>query len=176
MATEETGNLDIQRQINELLEARATLISKQNDALRGQLQISEKIAELLEKGTKKSEGIDGMAASLNEAAGAAAKAASGVENVTTAVNEVAEKMPEVGAKGKKASTQLKDGFQKVKDVLGGVVGVVGSLIRSFTGVGGALLSIPMGILNSLQEEAADLAIESLERLLVKRKEKLRAHS
>ncbi len=161
MATEETGNLDIQRQINELLEARATLISKQNDALRGQLQISEKIAELLEKGTKTPEGPGDMAAALNAAASAAAEAASGVEGVTNAVNEAAKKMPEVGAKGKKASTQLKDGFQKVKDVLGGSVGVVGSLIRSFVGIGGALLSIPTGILSSLQKEAADLANRSL---------------
>ena len=171
MATEDTGNLDIQRQINELLEARTALMSKQNEILRSQIQISEKLAELLDKGAKKPEGIDSMSASLNEAAEAARTASAGIEGVTASATEAAKKIPDVGTTAASAAKTGRTAFQKFKDVLGGVVGVVGSITRAFTGIAGGLLSIPMGILSSLQEEAADLANRSIE--LLKAQEEVR---
>ena len=161
MATEDTGNLDIQRQINELLEARTVLMSKQNEVLRNQIQISEKLAELLDKGSKKPEGVDNMAAALTAAADAARSASTGIEGVTAAATEAAREIPNVGPAATQAAKAGRTAFQKFKDVLGGVVGVVTSLTRSIIGIGGALLSIPMGILSSLQEEAANLANDSL---------------
>ena len=157
MAIEDCGNLDIQKQINEVLEARAAHIAKTNELLRGQISISEKLAEILNLANQ-SAGIKDLAGSLNESAAAAEKNSSALLPMSTNLNQIAKKdAPGLGKSMTDVSKTGKTAFSKLKDVVGGLIGVFGSVTRSIVGIGGSLLSIPMGILSTLMDEAADLA-------------------
>lgn len=160
MATDECGNLEIQREINQLLEARNVMLAKQSDLLRDQSQISSKISELLENTKSPFEGND-ISSILDGASKSAEDATDGVGDFNNAIKKADKDLPKLKKSGEGSFGGIGKVASKLLDVSGGIVGVVSSISTAVLGIGSALISIPMGILENLQKEAADLANRSL---------------
>lgn len=159
----ELGNLDIQRQINELLEDRTSIYNKHSDILKGQAELALNIAELLGKDTSGfRERISAATESLDAAAAAADRAAESTEGVGAAAAGAAEETGRMGAMFNKASEMGKKALTKVKDVLGGILDTIRAVSQGVLGIATGIMSIPLNVLSFLQEKAAQLARDSIQ--------------
>ncbi len=156
----DAGNLEIQKEINELLAARESALAKQTDILKTQLQIAERIAALLGKDVSRlSSSATEATSALNDAAGAAADASENVTGLSGAINHAGGEIEGFGKDVKKVAKDGSLAFKKFWAVVSGGIGTMFSIVKGIASIGTSLISIPLGILQSLQEEAADLANE-----------------
>ncbi len=158
---EECGNLDVQKEINSILEARSALISKQSELLRGQIQISERIAELLSSASSPAGNLDTVSDSLNSAADAASKASGGIDKFSGGTKNLEKQLPKLEKTSNRTFTNIKKSIQKVADVFNSTFGIIVSVVRAIKGISTGLLSIPLGIMSSLTKQASELAQRSL---------------
>ncbi len=159
---EDLGNLEIQRQINEMLSERSSIYAKQTEMLKGQAQLALNIAELLGKDTSGYRtSIEEATASLDEAASAAERVASSSTSMEAAAASAGEEIENTAQATNTLGDVVKKTFTKVKDTLVAVAGLTATVFKGITGIASSVLTIPLGIFTKFQEYAAKLAADSM---------------
>jgi hypothetical protein len=174
VAESDEGNLSIQIQINEAIAARSSLLSKQTDIMKGQVQLAIELQKAI-----RGEDLDGVSSrveniisALNGAADGAEKFSGSMGSMSKAAEKATDKTTASIKVGKAAFTGFFDAikahfksigvfFSKAGEQVSALWGIISSVTRSIVSIGASLASIPMGIFNALMEEAAELANRSM---------------
>lgn len=152
-----TGQLRIQRQINQLLQARKSLIDDQNKSLSKQALLAKEVAEAM--AGKNLEGIQERIEAINrgfsQTADNAEKAARGVDEMTDSIQNADGNLRKFNKNAARLGAAvgflkgLKKGFGLVTRVASGALRVMGSFVRSVFNISKAILSIPFKIFQGL---------------------------
>ena len=154
-----TGQLNIQRQINQLLQQRKSLLDDQNKSLSKQALLSKEISQAMQG--KNLEGlqerIDNINRSFEKTSESAQKAAGGVDEMTDSIQNADGKLQKFNRDAAKLAgvvgflRGIKKGFGIVTNVVGGAVRVLGSFITSIFRIGKSIAAIPFKIFGGLVE-------------------------
>lgn len=152
-----TGQLNIQKQINSLLQRRSELLEKSNKVLSKQALLAKEVHEAM--AGKNLEGLEARLRQINqgfqEAGEKARKAAQGIDEMKDSIQEADNDMKKFNKNTAKLAGAvgflkgLKSGFKLVGSVVRGAVRVVGSFVKSLFNIGKAILARPFKIFQGL---------------------------
>lgn len=167
--SEDAGNLDVQKGINEAIAARTALLSKQTDIIKGQVQLAvelckalkcedldsitsrtQEISNALSASQKEAKGLEG---SLTSTSGAAQKAAKSTQKVEKQVNRLEEAAKSFGDIAGEA-------FSRTMSQLDSLTSLTGAVGRGVFGIAQSIIAIPLGIFSKLLGMASDLASQT----------------
>lgn len=191
MRSDDPGlNIEIQRQLNEMIATRTAMLEKQSEIMRDQVRISIEMMRSMSEGAD-FDAIEGRLTSLGDSISRAASEAAGFAEASSSAGDMAHAAFSRTGAGATAAAgsvkglgnqlrgamQLIDGLLKIASApfmgiaafaktawkqMTLLLEVTMSVGRAMAGIAIKLISIPFSILNQLQETAAGLAQKFLE--------------
>jgi len=178
-----TGNLEVQKAINEAITARNALLVKQTELMKGQLSLAiefqrlmrgENLEDVVKNIAEINKGLKQVTSGADQASGAVSAVAAAAKGAESAIKEIypaslgaARGLRRVGKEAKTAEEaaealgeKLGDAFEKTGAQMDSLFSMLGSITSSIFGMGSALLSIPLKVFGILTEKAAELSNSS----------------
>ena len=151
--------LQIQKQIQQLLQDRESLLSREKDLINDQIKVTQKLCKVLQKCKPPVKDIDQMSRSLNSASKSTGRFSERLEDAAERAGELKEKADGVASKIKSIAMAgggllgLSSIFNKVTAMAGGLFSALTSVAGAIFDIGLSILTIPLKVFSGIVEMA-----------------------